>query len=364
MASPVTLQTVADAAGVSAKTVSRVVNGDRHVNADTRSRIERAIAKLGYRPNLAARSLATARSHMLAIVSPHLRGFYYSELHAAALTACKARGYHLLIEEYNRTDPSASLSALETSLRQMRLEGVILAPPLCDDPNVLDIVDRLWLRCTRISPARDISRTDAVSANQEQGLTALARHLTAIGHRRIGIIASPSAVPSENRHEMLTNALLTLGVSRDGILIETIDWDGPVTRSAREATARFLAASPRPTAIFAPSDAVAMPIIQYAFERGLRVPEDLSVAGCDDIDIAGAVWPPLTTIHQPVGQMGTEAVSLLLSPRSNATRHLTLEMPLVVRNSTGAPPAGMHEGSGSPPVLCGPQANSGNRRTS
>jgi LacI family transcriptional regulator len=338
MANPVTLQTVADAAGVSAKTVSRVVNGDRHVNGETRSRIERAIAKLGYRPNLAARSLATARSHMLAIISPHLRGFYYSELHAAALTACKARGYHLMIEEY-KAGGAAALAALETSLRQMRLEGVVLAPPISDDPRVLEMIDRLGLRCARISPALDVNRTDAVSANQEQGLTELADHLIAGGHRRIGIVASPSAVLSENRHEMLTKALLARGLARDGISIEPLDWDGPVTQAARGAAARFLAASPRPTAIFAASDMVAMPIIQYAFERGLRVPEDLSVAGCDDIDIAETVWPPLTTIRQPIAQMANEAVSLLLSPRPNATRHLTLAMPLVVRSSTCPPPA-------------------------
>jgi LacI family transcriptional regulator len=332
----ITLQHVAEAAGVSAKTVSRVVNGDRHVSATTRNTVERAVARLGYRPNLAARSLVTARSYMVAIISPHLRGYYYSELHAAALTACKAQGYHLLIEEFTRSGKD-DLMRLEESLRQMRLEGVVLTPPLSDDTALLDLIDRLGLRCVRIAPATALGRTDAVSANQEQGMIELAEHFVSEGHATFGIIASPSAVPSEYRHQFLTAALVQRGVDPDRIFIEQLDWDGPITRAARAAAARFLCAAPRPTAIFAASDMVAVPIIQFALEQGLRVPRDLSVAGCDDIDIAEAVWPPLTTLHQPIREIAHEAISLLLAPASAAKRHLTLTMPLVVRASTSAP---------------------------
>jgi LacI family transcriptional regulator len=336
MAEPVTLQHVAEVAGVSAKTVSRVVNGDRHVSTKTRERVDRAIAGLGYRPNLAARSLVTARSYMVGVVSSYLRGFYYSELHAAALKACRADGYHLLLEEYLR-EGGGELARLEDSLRRMRLEGVILTPTVCDDVAVLDMVDRLGLRCVRISPGIETNRTDAVSPNQEQGMTELAEHLVNLGHECFGIVASPAAVLSERRHELLSRALVQRGVDPARILIEDLDWDAPVTSAARQVAARLLAATPRPTAIFAANDAVAMPIIQFAFEQGLRVPEDISVAGCDDSDIAEAVWPPLTTVHQPVGQMASEAVSLLLAPRPDTTRHLTLAMRLVVRGSTGVP---------------------------
>jgi LacI family transcriptional regulator len=335
MTLPVTLQHVADKAGVSAKTVSRVVNGDPHVSGRTRERVSRAIAALGYRPNLAARALATARSYMVGVISPYLRGFYYSELHASAQSSSRTRGYHLLIEEYVRGG-QRELAELEDSLRSTRVEGVLLTPTVSDDTEVLDLVERLGLRCVRISPGTELNRMDAVSADQAQGMTELADHFVALGHRRFGIVESPKAMLGENRHELLAGALIRRGIDPADIRIEALDWQGSVTGAARAVAARFLSARPRPTAIFTANDYVAMPIIQFAFEQGLRVPHDISVAGCDDIDIAAVAWPSLTTIHQPIATMAAEGMGLLLSPKPNFTRHLTLPMPLVVRGSTAS----------------------------
>jgi LacI family transcriptional regulator len=322
--------------GVSAKTVSRVVNGDQYVSSKTRERVERAVVALGYRPNLAARALASSRSNMIGVISPYLRGFYYSELHASALSSCRKHGYHVLIEEYV-PGGAQKLAQLEEALRSTRLEGVLLTPTVSDDPDVLDLVERLNLRCVRISPGIEIDRMDAVSANQTQGMSELADHLVDLGHKRFGIVASPSTVLSEKRHVMLAAALMRRGIDQADIRIEALDWNKPITDQARVVAARFLSSEPRPTAIFASSDFVAMPIIQFAFEQGLRVPEDISIAGCDDIDFAAVTWPALTTVHQPIGAMAAEAIALLLSPTSNMTRHLTLPMPLIARGSTAPP---------------------------
>jgi LacI family transcriptional regulator len=327
----VTIDDVARLAGVSPKTVSRVVNGEAHVSTRTKEAVDLAIASLGYRPNLAARSLAAARSFLVGVISPYLESFYFRKLHNGSIRACKERGLHVILEHVDLHDRDY-LKHLDSGLRQLRFEGVILTPPIGDQAKILDLLEQLHIPYVRIGPMTYAERSDAVSADDAQGMRMLAEHFWSLGHRRFA-----SAVVNVRRRDLFREALIEVGARPGDIQTMVLNWRETPRTIGRQIATELLALRKRPTAVWAFNDEVAAGLIGYAWEHGVRVPDDLSVVGCDDGEVAQAVWPTLTTIRQPLEEMSRAAVALLTESASrNEMRKVICPVELIVRGSTGA----------------------------
>lgn len=326
-----TIDDVARLAGVSPKTVSRVVNGEAHVREATKEAVEKAIAALDYRPNMAARSLAASRSFLICLLGMRLDAYIFSSMHSAGIRACRERGLHLMVEELETIDKQ-SLRYLEDSLRQMRCEGVIISQ-VSEQPEILDLLDRLKIRYVRIGAAIDRERSDSVTSDVPQGQKLLAQHFWDLGHRRIAI-----ASPQEQQRSHIHRKLIKLGCDPSHILSLPVNWQKPPIEAGIELAATVLSQRELPTAVHAFNDEMAAGFINYAWAHGLRVPHDISVAGFDDAEISRAMWPPITTVHQPFDDMVRAAVNLLAEPAEDGKpRQVIHPVELVVRGSTAAP---------------------------
>jgi len=322
-------------AGVSAKTVSRVLNEEPHVTAKVRERVKRAILALDYRPNPAARSLAAARTFLIGMLGVRLDGFYFSQLHRSASQACRAQGFHLVMEEVGMRERDW-IAAVERNLHYMRYEGVILCPPLSDCVALLDLLESRGIRSVGISPVTRDHRCDIVETDEAGGMAQLAEHLWKLGHRRINLISGLENSVSALRPEYFTKAYVALGGDIRDVSFTRMAWQGNVVEIGRQLAEDTLAGERMPTAVVSFDDETAAAMISYAHERGLSVPCDLSVVGFDDADLAQLVWPPITTIHQPLDDMARAAVSLLLEPSPDGEpRKLCFPVRLIIRGSTG-----------------------------
>ncbi|WP_265313939.1 LacI family DNA-binding transcriptional regulator [Sphingomonas lycopersici] len=330
-----TLADVAERAGVSAKTVSRVVNEHPSVRDTTRERVKAVIAETGFQLNLAARSLAASQSYLIGTFVADTASLYYSELARGAARACRALGYHLVTEEFDQRNPVAA-DHYERTLRQTRCDGMILPPPLCDDLALLDALERDGVRYVRISPMLDPDRSVAVFAHDADGVSQLARHLWEKGHRRFGVINGPSNFASSaTRRDALIAAVCALGGSASDVTASKMLWDGTFPATGYRTTGQLLKDAPDISAIFTFNDELALGVLGYAHENGLRVPKDLAVAGFDDSDASSFAWPSLTTVSQPVVDMAVRAVQALVRDSPHARRRIECPVRLVIRASTG-----------------------------
>jgi LacI family transcriptional regulator len=327
-----TIVDVAEVAGVSWKTVSRVVNGEANVRPTTAARIRDAITQLGYQPNAAARSLAGTRSFLIGAITANPSPHYMIALHRGAAEACRARGYHLALEEVHINDP-AFAAEFERNLLSARFDGVFISPPATDSRIILDLLDKHGIRYVRLDPATELDRSDRIVADDESGVAALVQHFWDLGHRKFGLVNGPEAHRAAPvRREAYLGAIARLG----GDPGEVAQARGTfLFESGIEAGKVLLCAPDRPTAIFATNDEMAGGVVAAAGELGLRVPHDVAVAGFDDSDVAGYVWPPLTTIRQPIVDYSRIAVELLIAPRPEGEPVvIRLPVELIIRKST------------------------------
>jgi len=337
----VTIQQVADLAKVATKTVSRVINDEPGVHADTRSRILRAIEQLDYRPNLNARGLAGDRSFLIGLFCDR-PGDYLSTFQTGAVERCRESGYHLMVEPWDSQSPDVG-RAVKALLRTLRLEGVILLPPLSDHPVILARLADAAIPTVRIAPRNEPgSPSPSVGIDDYAASRRMTGHLLDLGHRRIGFIVGRAGhAASDQRLRGFRDEMKARGVTVDPALVQTGNFvfaDGLVCAES------MLRSRMPPTAIFASNDDTAAAAISVARRLGLDLPGQLSVAGFDDAPVATMIWPQLTTIRQPVMAMARAATELIIehSPRrhgwpSPVPRRL-LEFELILRNST-APPA-------------------------
>lgn len=333
-----TVADVARLAGVSAMSVSRVVNCDPGVTDATREKVQAAIAALGYVPNPAARSLAGARQLRIALLHANPSAAYLSEFLIGSLGAATASNAMLVVEQY---DPPESAQHLAARLRKHRVHAVLLPPPLCDDSAVITAIAADGLALARIATGAPDLGGHAVTIDDRAAANAMAAHLIAQGHRRIGFITgNPNQTASALRLEGFTGALKQAGIAPDPALVAAGDF---TYRSGLAAAEALLALPDRPTAIFASNDDMAAAAVAVAHRQGLDVPRDLSVTGFDDTAMATATWPELTTIRQPVAAMSQAAVRLLVEgarPNDRSeNRQQRLEFELIQRGSDGPAPA-------------------------
>jgi len=328
----VTIRDVSREAGVSIKTVSRVLNKEPYVRKATREKVAAAVARLNFRPNLAARSLAGRRSHQIALICDNPSPYYVYEMQLGVRDRCAADGVRMIAQPYDRDSPRL-IADIEALLDETHVDGVILTPPVTDDAAVLAMLARRGVRHVRVSPGDDDTSAPATLIDNEGASAAMTAHLLALGHRRIGFIAGhPSYAASHQRQAGHARALAEAGVAFDPALVRTGDYG---FGSGAEQAAALLALAEPPTAIFASNDEMAAGVLAAAHRLGVRVPEALSVAGFDDSALAGFVWPPLTTVRQPVRELAYQAADLLLAsdPEADPERR-AVAYELVVRGST------------------------------
>jgi len=334
MSSRPTIKEVSRIAGVSFKTVSRVLNNEKHVSDATRLRVEEAVAQLNFRPSHAARTLAGRKSFQVALLYDNPSPYYVYHVQAGAQIACVRHGYRLLHQpcDLKSKDFVASVMAL---VDEAHLDGLIISPPVTDRLDLLDVLDSRGIPYVRIVPGE--RREAGLSASMDDFAAAheLTDYLLGEGHRRIAFVQGPqNHVSSSDRFAGYRAALKKAGVAFDKALVVAGNY---TFTSGLEAANKLLALPQRPTAIFAGNDEMAAGALAAAHEAGIDVPGQLSIAGFDDTDLARAVWPMLTTIHQPVAELATTAADLLLGGDTRE-RHKMLKHELKTRDSTGPAP--------------------------
>lgn len=327
-----TIVDVAKATGVSWKTVSRVVNGEPNVSEAVRQKVQQAVIRLGYVPHTAARSLAGSRAYVIGILFDNPSPHYTMKIQAGAYEACRRHGYHLIIEnlETARTDIGEQINA---TLLNARFDGFILTPPISDCRAVLDALDARDIPYVRIAPATFPGRSKALSINDRQAAVEIAEHLWSLGHRRFGLVTGPpDHGAAQTRREGFLAALNACG--NEHPVLES--YGGFMFETGIAAGRDLLSHSIPPTAIFAANDDSAAGVMCAAAQLGLRVPDDVAVAGFDDSWIAQSVWPNLTTIYQPITEMADAAAELLIERGVLLEGEGDIELPyrLVVRKSS------------------------------
>jgi LacI family transcriptional regulator len=334
-----TLDDVAALAEVSAKTVSRVVNAEGGVHRDTRERVLRAIELLDYRPNLSARVLAGDRSFLIGLFSDK-PGSYLSDFQSGATERCRESGYHVMVEEWDRDNPKA-VRHVTALLRQLRLDGAILLPPLSDDRLICNTLRDAGIPAVRIAPREVTADSPSIGIDDYLAARQLTAHLLGLGHRRIGfILGKPGHGATELRYRGFCDEMRAQGAPVEASLVET---GGFVFTEGVACAQRLLRNPLPPSAIFASNDDMAAAVISVAHQMDLELPGQLSVVGFDDAPIATMIWPLLTTIRQPVTEMARQAAGLIIdhSPRRSSwptpVPDVVLDFEFMARDSTSAP---------------------------
>lgn len=337
----VTIHEVADRAGVSIKTVSRVLNKEPNVRAETRERVLEAAAALHYRPSVSARSLAGARSYLIALFYDNPSPAYVSDVQRGAVARCREAGYHLVVEPID-SSAADTRDLVRATMSTLRPDGAILSPPVCDRPVVLEALGEMRAPYVRIAPDTDLDRAPYVWMDDRMAAYEMTAHLLKLGHRDIGfIIGHPEHGASHLRLEGFTRAMRDNGctVPADRVAQGYFSF-----QSGFDCAETLLAGRSRPTAIFASNDDMAMGVLAVAHRDGLSVPADLSVVGFDDTPAATTVAPQLTTVRQPIFAMAGMAADMLiagggrlLAPGRPMSHLLPFE--IIVRDSAGPPPA-------------------------
>jgi LacI family transcriptional regulator len=340
----VTIDDVAELAGVSIKTVSRVVNREANVREATREKVEKAIAKLNYQPNKAARSLASHHSHLIGLIYDDPSYYetpsagFVIRMQQGALSACHASNYELLIHpcQYRKKDIGDEIKAL---IERARPDGIVLAAPLSNMPKIVRAIEATGTPLVRLSPGTANGKQLSVVTNDREISAEMTRYLASLGHKQIAFITGHAS------HKAVGNRYLGY---RDGLEQRGLKFSERLVAagnnsigSGEECALKLLSLKHRPTAIFAANDDMAAGVIRIADRLGIKVPEELSVAGCDDIALARQIYPALTTINQPLSAMAERAANALIASVREKRALLGTESvaaTLRIRESTGPAP--------------------------
>jgi len=306
--SRVTINDVARASDTSKKTVSRVLNQEPGVRKEVRDRVMAAVAELNYRPLASARSLASNRSFMIGLLYDNLSPSYVMEVQAGVQEACEAHQYSMMVQPLD-SKARDFMERVEGILWRHRPDGLILTPPITDHPALLRHLRATGLPFASIAPHKS-KGIAGVILQEREAAAAMVDHLVALGHRRIAhIIGDPKHGAGVWRLAGYRDGLKRAGIAEraDYMVQGQFSFESGV-KAARQ----LLRLKQRPTAIFAADDDMAVGAIWAAAEAGVQVPGDVSICGFDDTTIATRVWPLLTTVHQPVRDMGKRATEELL----------------------------------------------------
>jgi len=339
-----TIFDVAKVAGVSIKTVSRVVNHEPNVRPSTRERVEQAIAVLKYRPDQSARNLASHRSHLIGLVYDDPAAYelpssgYIIRMQHGALKACRSALSELLIHpcDFRKKKVGVELKSL---IEETRPAGIIVAAPLSNMPKIVRAIEATGTPFVRISPGKTNGKQLSVSTNDREVCAEMTRYLAGLGHKRIAFITG------DPNHAAVANRFLGYqdGLDESGLeFSEQLVAAGDNSFGSGEACAeKLLKRKNRPTAIFAANDDMAAGVLRTANRLGIDVPGQLSVTGFDDITLARQVDPALTTIRQPLARMAERAAEMLINSNGGGEVAKGTEVvpaTIKIRESTGPAP--------------------------
>jgi LacI family transcriptional regulator len=329
---PATIKDVARSAGVSVATVSRAMNGAENILPETKQRVLAAAAALRFTPSGAARSLITRRTDTIGALLPDLYGEFFSEFIRGIDQAARARGLHLLVSSShgNADEAAAAMRAMNG-----RVDGLLVMSPHADGQFLKHNLPAN-LPAVLVNAGVDLPGLQRFVVDNHGGALAMMRHLRAGGHRRIAFVGGP-----DGNHE----AAERLRGYRDGLRARQREHvlEGDFSEESGWAAGRAIARlQPLPDAVFAANDMMAIGCLAALSEAGLRVPEDIAVAGFDDIPIARYVSPTLTTIRVPIAALGAAALDALASrvdtTRGGSSRTTVMPVELVARRASGAAP--------------------------
>ena len=336
----VTIYDVARHAGVSSMTVSRTINGERYVRPVLRKKVLASIKALNYSVNMAARSTRTGGSSVrIGILYSNPSAAYLNEIMLGGLEQSSRTGSQLMLEK------CAGLVSQKTALAKLLaagVDGVILPPPLCDSRQTVNMLKAEGVIALALATARPMEDVSSVRIDDYQGALAMARYIIKLGHTDIGFIkGDPAHTPSELRYVGYLAAMEEAGLKVEPSKVV----QGMFTyRSGLAAGEKLLKRADRPTAIFASNDDMAAAVAAVAHGLGVKVPDALTICGFDDTPVASTIWPPLTTIHQPIMALGRTAVAILTEQITKARSgsalqpvHQLMKFTLVERSSSAAP---------------------------
>jgi DNA-binding LacI/PurR family transcriptional regulator len=333
------MKDVAELAGVSASTVSHVLNGTRKVSEDTRERVRLAIEELGYEPNLLAKSLKVSRTFTIGLLISDIQNPFFTSVIRGAEDVALSRGYHLFLcntdEDPNREDEYVR------ELSKKRVDGLIVASSASRRNHALQL--RLE-DVPFVFMDREVEgiEADTVSVDNRLGMRLIAEHLTQLGHERVGMVSGPLEKSSgRERYHGLRDALADLGHPLRDSLVRFGDFR---VSGGREAAEELLRLPEPPTALVVSNNQMTLGALLAVRELGLRVPDEVSVVSFDDMEWAPLANPPLTALAQPTYEMGATAARMLLDKiekkATGSPSKLFMEPELVVRGSTGSPASG------------------------
>jgi LacI family transcriptional regulator len=329
-----TIKDVAAKVGVSPMTVSRVINGQSGVGPEVRAAVEEAIRALGYTPNVAARSLVTAAEPKIGVIYSNPSAAFMSDFLIGVFEEASARGVRLVLLKGEGGKPPA-----EAQLEKLAASGVagfLVTPPLGESAAMLELLGRTGLPMAAVG-AHGVENAICVRIDDRRAAYEMTRHLIELGHRRLGfIVGNPDQAASAERLAGFHAAAV------EASDVETVIAQGDFSfASGLKAAEQLLDTNPMPSAVFASNDDMAAAVVSVAHRRQLDVPGALTVVGFDDTPAAVMLWPPLTTVHQPVRALASEALRLLAAEivaveRPAGCVDRVLEHTIVKRQSTAA----------------------------
>ena len=333
----VTVHDVARAAGVSISTVSRALASPERVAGETRDRVTRIAAELGYRPNRAASGLRMGRTHAVGLLVPDLENPYFATVTKAVQARARAEGYEVFVAD---SDEDADVEAELIGALAARTDGLLVASPRSGDAELRAALEGV----TAVLVSRELSgdtaarsgtpQVPSVAVDDADGVAQVLGHLSALGHRLVGVAAGP---PSSWSGARRVAGLAEAAEHREVELVQLGTFP-PYFAGGVQAADHALANGV--TAVVAFNDLMALGILDRLRHRGVDIPGEMSVVGFDDVQLATLVSPALTTVHAPLARLGRRAVDLLLARlRGGAPASTRLPVELTIRGSTGPVPA-------------------------
>jgi LacI family transcriptional regulator len=332
-----TINDVAARAGVSKKTVSRVINGSPLLADATRKRIEAAIEELGFVPNPQARALALRRNFLIALLHDNPNAQTVLNFQNGVLSAIQNSDFALVVRPVERNSDQI-MSDIQTFLERQRPWGAMLLPPISERDDIAQLCERLGVRYVRVGSAILDLPDRCVASNDQQVVEQAVKQLIAMGHKKIGFVRGPRGFRSAHEREAGFTAALDAAKIN---LPKKYRTEGNYRYDTGVAAGeKLLNLTDRPTAIFCSNDEMAAGVLNVAHRMKIDVPSELSVIGFDDSPTARHMWPPLSTVRWPIFEMGVLAAKKLLPEflkNTDGPLPTTLESTFVARESTAKP---------------------------
>lgn len=305
----VTIKDVSNHAGVSIKTVSRVINNEENVAEATKTKVLASVEKLGFKPNKSAQSLRSKRSYMIALLYDNPNKSYLADIQNGILQICKKSGYNLVLQECDYQDKNLS-SSIINFVEDFKIDGLIVTPPLSDMDNFLNNLELADIQYSIIAPSTKKVSSPYVSSNDYDASYEMTEKIISLGHKKIGFVKG---------HEMHSASSLRfngfINAMDEHSLERNFDWiiQGDFSfESGFQAGEKIFSSAEHPTAVFASNDSMAAGVMKSAQMKKILIPDQLSIVGFDDSPTAEQVWPSLSTVKQPVKEMALHAAKLLI----------------------------------------------------